>query len=94
MCVFRYARLNEWENFAVYYDKVFGLYSQLPASIHSISSVTVFLECSVLLAKKELATPGQKACKRTLKVFNAIIQILKQNRSQIAKTVHILYFLI
>ncbi|XP_053470608.1 adenylate cyclase type 10-like isoform X2 [Ictalurus furcatus] len=88
-----YARLNEWENFAVYYDKVFGLYSQLPASIHSISSVTVFLECSVLLAKKELATPGQKACKRTLKLFSDFRQRFRGDHIFAPRVLHLNAFL-
>ncbi|KAF5903801.1 adenylate cyclase type 10-like isoform X1, partial [Clarias magur] len=64
-----YARLNEWENFSIFYYKAFGMYHQLPVSIHSLSGVVVFLECSVLLYKKESNKRWKKSYKKTLKLF-------------------------
>ncbi|KAF4092888.1 hypothetical protein AMELA_G00026390 [Ameiurus melas] len=88
-----YARLNEWENFTVFYDKAFGLYSQLPASIHSISGVAVFLECNVLLVKKELATPGKKAYKTTLKLFSDFRQRFRGDHIFAPRVLHLNAFL-
>ncbi|KAM9454839.1 adenylate cyclase type 10-like [Clarias gariepinus] len=67
-----YARLKLWEKFAVFYDKAFEVCKQLPASIHSLSGMAAFLECSVLLFKKELSNLSQdwkKIYKKTLQFF-------------------------
>lgn len=88
LCVIRYARLKLWEKFAVFYDKAFEVCKQLPASIHSLSGMAAFLECSVLLFKKELSNLSQdwkKIYKKTLQVFNALNQILKHSLCQIVK---------
>ncbi|KAF5889619.1 adenylate cyclase type 10-like isoform X1 [Clarias magur] len=67
-----YARRKRWEKFSVFYDKAFETCKQLPASIHSLSGMAAFLECCVLLFKKELANLCQdwkKIYKRTVQLF-------------------------
>ncbi|XP_017316130.1 adenylate cyclase type 10 [Ictalurus punctatus] len=50
-----YARLENWEIFAVFFDKAYKLYTWIPTFIESISSGGVMLlECSILLFRKEL----------------------------------------
>ncbi|KAB5553789.1 hypothetical protein PHYPO_G00042730 [Pangasianodon hypophthalmus] len=91
-----YARLNEWDNVAVFYDKAFAMYSQLPASIHSISGVAAFLECSVLLFKKEMAKSSRhckKDYKRTLKLFSDFRQRFGRNHIFVPRVMHLNAFL-
>ncbi|XP_017334805.1 adenylate cyclase type 10 [Ictalurus punctatus] len=49
-----YARLENWEMFAVFFDKAYKVYPQIPTSIEAISGVVMLLECSILLFRKEL----------------------------------------
>ncbi|XP_036442923.1 adenylate cyclase type 10-like [Colossoma macropomum] len=67
-----YARLADWEKVAHFYRKAYGIYVGIPASIHSISGVVKFLECSVLLLKKALSDQN----KHTKTIYNKTMKYL------------------
>uniref|UniRef100_A0A3B4CBB1 Guanylate cyclase domain-containing protein n=1 Tax=Pygocentrus nattereri TaxID=42514 RepID=A0A3B4CBB1_PYGNA len=66
-----YARLADWEKVAHFYRKAYGIYFGMPASIHSISGVVKFLECSVLLLKKALSEQN----KHTKAIYNKTVKV-------------------
>ncbi|KAI5097246.1 hypothetical protein C0J45_12555 [Silurus meridionalis] len=95
-CVFRFARLNDWENFTVFYDKAFGMYIQIPPTIYSISGVAVFLECNVLLFKQELVKfnrPCMKAYERTLQLFTDFRHCFGGDHIFVPRVLHLNAFL-
>ncbi|KAI5619351.1 hypothetical protein C0J50_21382 [Silurus asotus] len=91
-----FARLNDWENFTVFYDKAFGMYIQIPPTIYSISGVAVFLECNVLLFKQELVKfnrPCMKAYERTLQLFTDFRHCFGGDHIFVPRVLHLNAFL-
>ncbi|MCJ8736191.1 hypothetical protein PDJAM_G00256090 [Pangasius djambal] len=77
-----YARLENWEKSAIFYDKAREVYAQIPTTIESISGVVMLLECSVLLLRKELTecnSQSRIALKRTRKLFSDFTQRFGKN---------------
>ncbi|KAB5565922.1 hypothetical protein PHYPO_G00247080 [Pangasianodon hypophthalmus] len=77
-----YARLENWEKCAVFYDKACEVYAQIPTTIESISGVVMLLECSVLLFRKKLTECNSQrriSLKRTRKLFSDFTQRFGRN---------------
>ncbi|KAF4073353.1 hypothetical protein AMELA_G00257880 [Ameiurus melas] len=72
-----YIRLKNWEMFAVFFDKAYKVYTQIPTSIESISGVVMFLECSILHFRKERTDCNRQrriTLKKSQKLFSDFTQ--------------------
>ncbi|XP_053473521.1 adenylate cyclase type 10-like [Ictalurus furcatus] len=72
-----YARLENWEMFAVFFDNAYTVYTQIPTSIESISGGVILLECSILLFRKELTDCNRQrriTLKKSQKLFSDFTQ--------------------
>ncbi|XP_053473435.1 adenylate cyclase type 10-like isoform X3 [Ictalurus furcatus] len=72
-----YARLENWEMFAVFFDNAYKVYTRIPTSIESISGGVILLECSILLFRKELTDCNRQrriTLKKSQKLFTDFTQ--------------------
>ncbi|XP_053507957.1 adenylate cyclase type 10-like isoform X1 [Ictalurus furcatus] len=77
-----YGRLENWAKSAVFFDKAYKVYAQIPTSIESISGVVMLLECSVLVFRKDLTECNRQrriTLKRARKIFSDFTQRFGRN---------------